>query len=354
MNISASDPATTHTFTPQLISFAELAEHVDSTLQWLWQGYVARGSVTLLTSQWKTGKTTLLTVLLSKLHHGGAIGGLTVTPGSVCVVSEESAAHWRRRGERFDFGPRARFCCRPFRHKPDWYDWDILIKGLQPSTSDAPFDLVVIDTLSALIPAGVENQADAMLEVLRPLDALTAAGTAVLLMHHPRKGQTVAGQAARGSGALCAYADILVEMRTLTGARPDDRRRRLSAWSRYDATPRDLIVELSADGTEFSASAEDPPQPTIDDDQERGLAMIVDIFERTGEQQTREAIVRQWPDRRTPNAATVWRWLECGVKRGLFVRHGTGKRSDPFRYQLPGRKCAWNPSHLDMLDLIDL
>jgi hypothetical protein len=28
-------------------------------VDWLWDGYLARGSVTLLTSQWKTGKTTL-------------------------------------------------------------------------------------------------------------------------------------------------------------------------------------------------------------------------------------------------------------------------------------------------------
>jgi hypothetical protein len=42
----------------------------------------------------------------------------------------------------------------------------------------------------------------ALLECLTPSQRLTAAGMAVLLPHHPHKGKTVAGQAARGSGAL--------------------------------------------------------------------------------------------------------------------------------------------------------
>ena len=38
-----------------------------STVPWLWHGLVARGKVTLLTSVWKAGKTTLLTGLLREL-----------------------------------------------------------------------------------------------------------------------------------------------------------------------------------------------------------------------------------------------------------------------------------------------
>jgi hypothetical protein len=34
----------------------------------------------------------------------------------------------------------------------------------------------------------------------------------VLQVHHPRRGRHEAGQAARGSGALAAFADILLEM----------------------------------------------------------------------------------------------------------------------------------------------
>ncbi len=37
-------------------------------LRWLWQGYLAAGAVTLLTSQWKIGKTTLLALVLAPRH----------------------------------------------------------------------------------------------------------------------------------------------------------------------------------------------------------------------------------------------------------------------------------------------
>jgi hypothetical protein len=47
---------------------------------WVRQGYLARGHVTLLSSQWKMGKTTLLSVLLSRMATGGALAGLGVAP----------------------------------------------------------------------------------------------------------------------------------------------------------------------------------------------------------------------------------------------------------------------------------
>ena len=40
---------------------------------WLWRGYLAPGNVTLLTSQWKSGKTTLLSVLLARRVAGGTL-----------------------------------------------------------------------------------------------------------------------------------------------------------------------------------------------------------------------------------------------------------------------------------------
>src|SRR5216683_5632648 len=35
----------------------------DPNVSWLWDGYLARGAVTLLTSLWKAGKTTLIAIL---------------------------------------------------------------------------------------------------------------------------------------------------------------------------------------------------------------------------------------------------------------------------------------------------
>src|SRR5690606_8737705 len=47
------------------------AEAPAPSIDWIWQGYLARGATTLLTSQWKAGKTTLVSVLLARLARGG-------------------------------------------------------------------------------------------------------------------------------------------------------------------------------------------------------------------------------------------------------------------------------------------
>jgi hypothetical protein len=44
---------------------AGLREGDPQPVPWLWQGYLIPGAVTLLTSQWKSGKTTLVSVLLA-------------------------------------------------------------------------------------------------------------------------------------------------------------------------------------------------------------------------------------------------------------------------------------------------
>jgi hypothetical protein len=98
--------------------YDELAAQVEGETQWLWRGYLAAGNVTLLTSQWKTGKTTLLAVLLARLHDGRELGGQAIRASRAAVISEESRSHWRMRGKRLDFGRSVRFFCRPFSGKP--------------------------------------------------------------------------------------------------------------------------------------------------------------------------------------------------------------------------------------------
>src|SRR5262245_53308991 len=85
--------------------------------------YLTPGNITLLTSQWKAGKTTLLSVLLQRMDAGGALAGLAVRPGRAVVISEEVSDHWVRRGDRLAFGPNIEFICRPFATRPDPAQW---------------------------------------------------------------------------------------------------------------------------------------------------------------------------------------------------------------------------------------
>jgi hypothetical protein len=336
-------------------SYQELAARAGphTKISWLWHGYLAAGEITLLTSQWKTGKTTLLAVLLERMHSGRALAGREVRTGRAAVITEESPVHWRLRGERLDFGAHACFFCRPFLGKPTRDQWRGLVDRLvRLRTETGPddkslvrhgLDLVAIDTLSSFLPCGVENQADGILEVLRPLEQLTAAGVAVLLLHHPRKGAVYAGQSARGSGALTAYADIVLELTCLARSRREDRRRLLSAWSRHDDTPPELMLELSADGRDYTV------WPGLEDEQVRALKLVCEILASERKQMTRAQILYRWPERTKPAPSTLWTYLQRGVEQGKLTRAGSGCRGNAFRYKLPGTDFDWDVDPYELL-----
>src|SRR5690242_14318472 len=92
---------------PEVLGDA-LAQAAGAPTSWLWDGYLAHGNVTMLTSQWKSGgKTTLLSVLLARREAGGQLAGRAVTAGPTSVVSEESPVLWNERRGKLGFGASA-------------------------------------------------------------------------------------------------------------------------------------------------------------------------------------------------------------------------------------------------------
>ena len=65
---------------PESLSYAELVDGRPVAVDWLWHGFAARGNVTLLTSQWKSGKTTLLSVLMARCAPAASWPGAQCTP----------------------------------------------------------------------------------------------------------------------------------------------------------------------------------------------------------------------------------------------------------------------------------
>jgi hypothetical protein len=324
----------------QLRRQSELDTDATDMVPWLWQGYVAPGKVTLLTSQWKCGKTTLLAALLARLEHGGRLADLAVAPGRAIVVSEESAADWKRRCADFGIGEHVQFLCRPFKAPPSMKDWLALIDAFQELRSHKSVDLVALDPLSSFLPAHAETVPAVMLEALLPLQRLTTAGLGILLPHHPNKGKTLPGQAARGTSVLPSFVDIVIEMGYCAAPSSSDRRRRLWGFSRLRDTPRHLVIELNAAGTDYvvHAGAEEDSLP--DDDDKAVLFVLEDAVEKL----TRQNILDRWPpDFRKPDSATLWRWLERAVARGLVRQEGTGRCNDPFRYWLATNEDLMRP-----------
>ena len=314
----------------QLLSPANLATAASNSGSWLWYGYLGAGKVTLLTSQWKSGKTTLVAVLMSRMATGGQLAGLPVSAGKALIVSEEGKENWAERCRRLNMKENVSFLCRPFPAKPTMDEWRALMDAMLQLRRSKGLDLVVIDPLAVFLPGNSENLAGVMTECLLPLQDLTARGMSVLLIHHPRKGANLAGQAARGSGALASYVDILIEMNWFGNPQDDDRRRWLRAFSRSEETRRHLLLELTPAGDDYLVH--DAKQELDRGDSWQALCFVL---EDATEPITQNQIITDWPeDFRAPNQATISRLLMRGVEQGMIGRSGSGRRNDRYHYWL--------------------
>lgn len=303
------------------------AEDDSRDTNWLWYGMLRPGKLTLLTSLWKSGKTTLLAHLLSRRRHGCEFLGLNVRAGNTIVISEEPRDLWPDRQRRHGFGPELSVLTRPFAGRPSLADLGDLSRQLLELQAKRGLDLVVFDSLAFFCPARSENEANSMTDGLAPFLTLADHDISVLLLHHPLKGEPPLGQAARGSGALLASVDIFLEMRH-PGGNPFSRRRKLFGWSRYEETPRQMLIELSADGTSYERLAD------TSDDFHTNWDTLKLVFDALDVPLTRAEVRAAWPpEMPRPHDATLWRWLDRAVELGLAVRIGSGTKKDPYRYR---------------------
>lgn len=305
-----------------------------SELEWLWHGFLARNGVTLLTSQSKSGKTTLLSILLSRLKAGGKLLDRPVAPGKALVVSEEEPTLWDLRNRRLDFANRAGFLFKPFLGKPTQAHWLAFIDHLAQRCQKNDINLVVIDTIGTFFPGRNENNASLMMETLLPLRRFKDERRSVLLIHHPKKGDFLDGQAARGSNW---YARGLKR----------DRRRRLNAFSRFQETPPQLVIELDPAGADFLVHGD-----FLDDEFQSNWQVLRGVLEDAPRKLTRQQITDAWPaDFEKPARTSLYRRLDHAVAQGLLRHEGAGRRNDPIRYWLQESEARWLKNPIYQLEL---
>lgn len=303
--------------------------HLARPVPWLWHGYLARGSLGLLTGQWKMGKTTLLAALLARMGVGGELAGRRVSPGRAVVITEEGAGLWLQRFARHGIGDWASFAFAPFVHKPLPRQWGYLLADLTDLHREERLDLVVIDPLVMVLPGQEETSAAAMTDALRPVRELAERGPAVLFLHHPRKGPAPGGQGSRGTGALPAFVDFLLELHWAGPPVQENRRRRLLAWSRHEETPRRTLLELSADGTDYTLPVDAADEPA--DEVQRVLEGLL----RASPGLTARELAERWPaGAERPRSRALRGRLRESCDTGRLECHGRGHRHDPYRFRL--------------------
>jgi hypothetical protein len=262
------------------------------------------------------------------MGRGEKLAGLSVTAGNVLVVAEESAALWARRRDKLGIGDHALFYIRPFLGRPDPAEWNVFLRHIAGLVQQRDLALVCFDTLAALSPCDDENDSAKMLAAISPLHRITEAGVGVLLSHHPRKGDGSEGQASRGSGALPGFVDVIVEMRRVQPKDRTNRQRELTAYSRFDETPPELVIELAEDSSGYRSLG----SPSDADRQSR-WQIIREQLPGEIPGKTAEEVLGDWPSKAPkPGKRTLELDLQQGAEAGRWSMSGAGKRGDPFRF----------------------
>jgi hypothetical protein len=140
-----------------------------------------------------------------------------------------------------------------------------------------------------------------------------------------------------------------MEMRWYRRPTDADRRRRLLGLSRYDETPRELVIELNAEGTDYLARGN-----IADEEFATHWRLLEGLLRQADTKLSRDEILASWPGEERPGAVSLYRWLQRAVEQGLLRQDGLGKRKNPFRYWLPDSEARWRKDPLSILRMPEL
>lgn len=299
-------------------------------IDWVWEGYVAKGRTSLLSGFAKAGKSTLLGLLFKEMS-GEGLGSLItpVKPTKVLILSEEHLEEWLERRERLELGDHIAHASTQWGHKLTAPQWLSLTGEVVEMCQEQGVGLVVYDTLARMSPARDENNSMEVAATLSTLDILKQSGLAVLLVHHARKGDgTVgSGQEGRGSGEFPAYGDINMEFGYYRVNQPeDDRRRVLCARGRPLGVPPKIVLELSDDGGTYEVLGTGAELAA------KGLAEAIEglLLGANGRSLSAGEIASKLVY--SPKSGYLAKVLVKGVDEKRWVRVGGGRKNSPFQY----------------------
>lgn len=260
----------------------------ENDTDWVWEGYLAKGHLTLFSALWKAGKSTLIAQLLKSIQAQKDFAGQPTKPVKTLILSEESENIWARRKEDLNLEDGIWLLCRPIKQKLSYQQWIELLKYCANFCKEKGIDLFIVDTLSAFWNVKDENNASDVDSALLPLNELLENNMTVLLIHHFRKSGGQEGVASRGSGALGSTADILIEFTRFEASSPDDTHRVLRSYSRFEETPIESVIEL-VDGEYVTRGTRNEVK------KEARHKVVLSILEANGAQ-TAQEILGNWDE----------------------------------------------------------
>ena len=288
----------------------------DEAAEYVVDGLLAAGGLSLLVSAPKVGKTTMARCLAVAVAQGREFLGRPVKQGPVIMLAMEDHPRelreiLRRLGARetdpinVHVGPPrgndvvAAFTRMAHKYKPS---------------------LIMVDTLQRLARVDDLNDYAKMTRALEPFLAVARDTEAhVMLLHHAKKEGGADGSEVLGSTAVFGTVDTLLTMRRKSGART------LGTMQRYTEDMPETILQMDPDTGWIETAGEQ-----ADVDRLRLQQAILDYVAEAGES-TRKEIADNVP----ASTARVGPALNALVASGQLARSGAGRRGNPTRFSFP-------------------
>jgi hypothetical protein len=327
-------------FAPCTFSLAPLGALLaepEEAVQWLVDGLLPSGGVSLLAAKPKVGKSTLARNLALCVARGAPFLGRATAQGVVVYLALEEkrgevARHFRKMGATGDSAGEAPL---PVYVHVGAAPEEAMAALAAAVAAHRPV-LVIIDPLLRLVRLRDANDYAEVTRALEPVVELARqSGAHLLLVHHLAKGERAGGDAILGSTALFGAVDTALLLR-----RHPDQSRTIESIQRYGEDLAESVLTLDeATGTVQLAGS--VAERKLAAARQAILGQLADAPEPLTEPELREATGLQ-----ATLAGSVLRSL---VAEGAVIRSGGGRKGDPYRYALaPASQNALPALPVDM------
>jgi hypothetical protein len=233
---------------------------IDDKVEWLWDGYLAKGCITQLVGDTTVGKTSLNAWLCWAMNPSrkNMSLGTAIKPGKILYLTEEDRMIWKERLSRFPdghLGDHVEFLYyRTYFDSgiPDMDQWVEFCELIGSTVRDRGTDLVIMDPWQTFNPVQDENDAGATKRCMVHLKAITEAGAALNVSGHTRKMKGKFTSAGRGSSALAGFADILLMLDEFS-SHEEDTRRKITGRGRVGKTVPSLVIDYDPETSMYEA-----------------------------------------------------------------------------------------------------
>lgn len=303
---------------PQFFTPAEVRAFTPEKPDWVLTNYVVHQGITEIDGKVKVaGKTTLIADMVRCILSGEPWAGHSTVKTEIVWLTEQTKGTFRRVLDTAQISDDLAGLHIRFREDFKGTPWPQVVAEAVAECERVGAGLLIVDTIAKLARIQQENDSADWTNALELLQDAATTNLAIIISRHARKAEGDTGDTGRGNSAASGDVDIILDLRRLPG--PASTRRSLTSASRYDETPVEAIINLTAEGyvylgTERDVSAADAMRFV--------LSHIGRAFETDQTGVTGKALVAAGEDAEPPvSRAAIYRALTKATMKDLTVTY---------------------------------